>query len=334
MYIYIIIAYTAEGEGTIMSSAEKRPDNTKPKQAIAVAATSPSSTQQSPVLLPNCKVYPTKNHLGYGTYGEVLEVEYKGKKYAAKKYRHAEQTKLFRAFGREHEILAAIRHPNIVPYFGICQLDGDGSSVIVMEKLEMNLATYLENHDNLNMPLVRKFQVLSHISQGLHHLHCQRPAIIHRDLTATNVLLDSRGVAKIGDFGNSRMVDLTATPEIMTSNPGTLDYMPPEALECGVYNQKLDVFSFGHLAIYTIIQHRPHPLLRPTYKKYGKLIPRTEVERRQEYIDEVATRLENKRHPFLPVLVRCLQDEPDHRPSGPDILGVLGTYATIHNSIK
>ena len=324
-----------EGEGTIMSSAEKRRDNTKPKQAIAVAATSPSSTQQSSVLLPNCKVYPTKNHLGYGAYGEVLEVdpEYKGKKYAAKKYRHAEQAKLFRVFGREHEILAAIRHPNIVPYFGICQLDGDGSSVIVMEKLEMNLATYLEDHDNLNMPLVRKFQVLSHIAQGLHHLHCQRPAIIHRDLTATNVLLDSRGVAKIGDFGNSRMVDLTATPEILTSSPGTLDYMPPEALEGGVYNQKLDVFSFGHLAIYTIIQHRPHPILG---EKYGKPIPRaqTEVERRQEYIDEVTTRLGNKEHPFLPVIVCCLHDEPDHRPSGPDILRVLGTYATIHNSIQ
>ena len=69
------------------------------------------------------------------------------------------------------------------------------------------------------------------------------------------------------------MVDLTATPEIMTSNPGTLDYMPPEALECGVYDQKLDVFSFGHLAIYTIIQHSPHPLLGAKYTEHGKLIP-------------------------------------------------------------
>ena len=127
-----------------------------------------------------------------------------------------------------------------MPYFGICQLDVDGSSVIVMEKMDMNLATYIEDRDNVNLPLVRKFQVLSHIVQGLNHLHCQRPAIIHRDLTATNVLLDSRGVAKIGDFGNSRMVDFNVTPEIMTSNPRTLDYMPPEAMEGGVYNQKLD----------------------------------------------------------------------------------------------
>ena len=255
-------------------------------------------------------------------------MEYKGKKYAAKKYRHA---KLFRVFGRELEILAVIKHPNIVPYFGIGQLNGDGSSVIVMEKLDMNLATYVEDHDNVNLLMVRKFQVLSHIAQGLNYLHSQRLAIIHRDLTATNVLLDSKGVAKIGGFGNARMVDFNVTSEIMTSNPGTLDYMPPEALEGGVYNQKLDVFSFGHLAMYTIIQHRPYPLRRPTYKKYGKLIPRTEVERRQVYIEEVTTKLGNKEHPFLPVIVGCLQDEPDHRPSCPDILGVLGAHATIYD---
>ena len=258
-------------------------------------------------------------------------MEYKGKKYAAKKYRHAEQAKLFSVFVRQLEILAVIKHPNIVPYIGIGQLDGDGSSVIVMEKLDMNLATYVEDRDNFNLPLVRKFQVLSHIAQGLHHLHSQRPAIIHRDLTATNVLLDSRGVAKLGDFGNSRMVDFNVTPEIMTSNPGTLDYMPPEALEGGVYNQKLDIFSFGHLAIYTIIQHRPHPLQRPTYKKYGKLIPRTEVERRQVYIEEVTAKLGIKEQPFLPVIVGCLHAEPDHRPSCPDILGVLGAHATIYD---
>ena len=362
VYVCMSIAYTAESEVVMTPSMEKCPENTKPslsQKAVAIAAalsnntndlplgkntfaqisysisdvlslcfaaTSASPAQQQPRLLPNCRVYPTGKPLGFGSYGEVLEVEYRGKKYAAKKYRHAEQTKLFRVFGREHEILAAIRHPNIVPYFGICQLDGDGSSVIVMEKLEMNLATYIKDRDNVNLPMVQKFQVLSHIAQGLNHLHCQRPAIIHRDLTATNVLLDSRGVAKIGDFGNSRMVDFNVTPEIMTSNPGTLDYMPPEALEGGVYNQKLDVFSFGHLAIYTIIQHRPHPILGPKYREHGKLVPRTEVERRHVYIEEVTTKLGNKEHPFIPIIVSCLQDEPDHRPSCPDILDVLATF--------
>ena len=255
--------------------------------------------------------------LGQGAYGDVLEVEYKGKCYAAKKYRLTGANGNLGAFSREHEILARIRHPNIVPYYGICKLASDKSTVIVMEKMDKNLTTYLR----VEVTLDEKHRILHDIAKGLHHLHSQKPAIIHRDLTAGNVLLASNGVAKISDFGNSRMVDLYATPELLTSSPGTLDYMPPEAMEGGEYDDRLDIFSYGHLAIHIIIRARPHPLLRATYTVAKKLIPRTEVERRQRYLDQVKSNLENKdEHPLYGLIVRCLQDEPDLRPSCRDIL--------------
>ncbi|CAI8019243.1 Receptor-type tyrosine-protein phosphatase alpha [Geodia barretti] len=90
----------------------------------------------------------------------------------------------------------------------------------------------------------------SSYNPGLQHLHQQKPAIIHRDLTANNVLLKN-GVAKIGDFGNSRIVDLK-TSEPLTTRPGTIDYMPPEAMEGGLYNEKLDIFSYSHLVIHEV----------------------------------------------------------------------------------
>ena len=271
--------------------------------------------------LPNCKVNPTGVVLGYGAFADVLEVEYKGKKYAAKKYRHANIENLIGVFSREHEILSQIRHPNIVPYYGICKLATDDTTVIVMERMVTILSAFLEDKKNVNLTSQQKFQLLLHIAQGLHHLHTQKPAIIHRDLTATNVLVDRRGVAKIGDFGNSRMIDMDATPELLTSNPGTLNYMPPEALGGDIYNERLDIFSFGHLSIFVLIQHRPHPIKTPTYIEHGKLKARTEVERRVLYLDEVKSKLAGgEQHELYSIITGCLQDEPHKRPSCADIL--------------
>ena len=186
-----------------------------------------------------------------------------------------------------------------------------------MERMDKNLTTYLRDPVTLS----QKYTLLYDVAKGLNHLHSQKPAIIHRDLTAGNVLLTSDGVAKISDFGNSRMVDLSATPELLTSSPGTLDYMPPEAMEGGKYDERLDMFSYGHLAIHVMIQRRPHPLLRPTYFEGGKLIPRTEVERRQRYLSKVETILVGGvQDPFYLIIVKCLQDEPQFRPSCKKVL--------------
>ena len=275
-------------------------------------------------LLPTCKVEPNGVVLGTGAYGDVLEVEYKGKVYAAKKYRiprgPSTGVSLLGAFGREHEILARIRHRNIVPYYGICKLTTDSSTVIVMQKMDINLGIHLEK--NPNIPIGEKLVLLYDIANGLNYLHLQKPAVIHRDLTASNVLLNlTTAVAKISDFGNSRLVDLRATPELMTSSPGTVDYMSPEAMEGGDYNEKMDIFSLGHLVVYIMIQHRPHPLLRHTYKKGGMLISRTEVQRRQVYLNEMKMKLDGgDTHPLYSIIISCLQDECDPRPSCQDIL--------------
>ena len=301
-----------------------------PTNCIMHAVTSEGlDEEEEDFRLPTCTVHPTGVVLGHGSYGDVVEVEYSGKKYAAKKYRHVAVKNQIGVFGREHEILARSRHHNIVPYYGVCTLSPDNTTVIVMERMEMNLSVYLEDKNNVIMTLQCKLQILHDVARGLHYLHTQKPAIIHRDLTATNVLLNSKGVAKIGDFGNSCMVDLT-TPELLTSNPGTLDYMPQEALEGGAYNTTLDVFSFGHLSIYVVLQHRPYPLLRHIYREHGKLIPRTEMDRRAAYLDETKSKLGGDQHPLYSTIIRCLQDEPNMRPSCGDILQSGLFFACTH----
>ena len=124
-----------------------------------------------------------------------------------------------------------------------------------MEKLDGSLDDLLETVPNI--PLVLKQSILEDVSRGLLYLHMHDPQIIHRDLTAKNVLLTSSLVAKITDFGNSRIINLPPgqLAKTMSRLPGTQAYMPPEALSgSSRYGPSLDVFSFGHLALFTITQ--------------------------------------------------------------------------------
>ena len=152
--------------------------------------------------------------------------------------------------------MASLRHPNITQFLGICFLPGNTLPLLVMEKLEMSLDDLLEGTPQL--PLTLQLSLLKSVSNGLDYLHSREPSIVHRDLTAKNVLLSSSLVAKISDMGNSRIVQMSPGQLATLSRlPGTQVYMPPEAVsEDHRYGPSLDIFSFGHLTLYTLIQVR------------------------------------------------------------------------------
>ena len=115
----------------------------------------------------------------------------------------------------------------------------------------------------------------SFLHNGLSFLHSHSPAIIHRDLSARNVLLNTGMVAKIADLGVARIVPgLRAAT--MTKAPGASIYMPPEALEDeSRYDVTIDVFSIGVLAIFILSQTFPKPL-SATYMDDRGVVGRTE----------------------------------------------------------
>ena len=160
-----------------------------------------------------------------------------------------------RKYEQECQLMSSLRHPNITQFLGLCFLPGTRLPLLVMERLETSLDDLLEHMPGL--PLSLKCSVLEDVASGLVYLHERQPPVIHRDLTTNNVLLTSSLVAKISDLGNSRIADMRPGQLARTLSrlPGTLVYMPPEALnEIHRYGPSLDIFSFGHLILYTLTQ--------------------------------------------------------------------------------
>ena len=158
---------------------------------------------------------------------------------------------------KECQLMSSLRHPNITQFLGLCFLPGTQLPLLVMERLETSLDDLVEHIPNL--PLSLKRSVLEDVASGLLYLHDRPSPVIHRDLTSKNVLLTSSLVAKITDMGNSRIVDLRGGQMARTLSklPGTFVYMPPEARDdAHRYGPSLDIFSFGHLALYTLTQVR------------------------------------------------------------------------------
>ena len=152
---------------------------------------------------------------------------------------------------QECQLMSDLRHPNITQFLGLCFLPDCPLPVLVMERLDGSLDDLLETVPNI--PLTLKCSMLKDVSRGLLYLHNHSPQIIHRDLTAKNVLLTPSLVAKITDFGNSRIVNIQPgqLAQTLSRNPGTLVYMPPEALTAAAqYGPRLDIFSLGHLGIF------------------------------------------------------------------------------------
>ena len=282
------------------------------------------------------KAEPTGRQLGVGAYGSVEQVSIEGEMYAAKKLTMKicmNPNEFYRKFFSEFRILSSLYHPNIVQYQCVCPLPNSESPALVMEQMQTNLHDYLLNPSYANLSLNAKVSILQDVARGLAYLHNHRPAVIHRDLTARNVLLNSDRVAKISDFGNSRIIDVDPACsthfQSTTHVPGTTIYMPPEACsDHAKFNEKLDIFSFGHLALFTATQVFPCELLPVTfYDDDGKLCARTEVERRQKYIDQLEQQLGGN-HDLIKLIKQCLHNNFRMRPTADEIISVLEQVLT------
>ena len=267
--------------------------------------------------------------LGHGSYASVFEVHYRGLKCAAKKihkffYEQGVGDQLKR-FEEECRLLASLRHPNIVQFIGVFSRPDTVAPVLVMEFLPFTLKQCLHKHGIL--PEEISYGIFHDVALGLHYLHQHSPPIIHRDLSANNVLLSRDMVAKISDLGMAKLLNLSPVQKsTLTSTPGTPAYMPPEAMcpqPC--YDTSIDVFSYGVLLLHTLSSQWPFPIEANRVGKQNVLQPVSEAGRRQQYIDVI-----RNDHPLLPLLHQCLSNSTQQRPTSSDILDQVAKLANKH----
>ena len=282
------------------------------------SSVSESSDSFQPQLLePNAQVSlpsGSSKSLGMGLYGEVLEVVYKGHHYAAKEYRKdficGDELKKI----SEKLLNLKLKHENIVIYCGVADIRGTDRSVLVMEKVDQNLETVLEDRTR-ELQSATKISILSNIADGLDYLHSF--GIIHCNLIPTNILLTRELKAKISDYGNALVRPIATTVTEGRQDTAVLnDYLPQEALDGGPCNEpSLDTFSFGHLSLYVILQQKPHPLKGYFFKQNGKRVARSEVERREDYLNQMKKNISGGLlEPLLEWIKQCLDDDPSLRP--------------------
>ena len=196
-------------------------------------------------------VCDTGREVGHGSYAVVKELKFRGLKCVGKKIHDIlfnsampqEQAALLERFAGECERLGGLHHPCIVQFLGVCFEQGSPLPVLVMEYLHTTLSACVERYGVL--PSEISYGILRDVALGLCYVHELSPPIIHRDLSANNVLLTSNMNAKLSDLGVAKILNLTParmTQMTQTKAPGTPCYMPPEALIAKPkYTSKMDI---------------------------------------------------------------------------------------------
>ncbi|KAF5450361.1 hypothetical protein F2P56_030721 [Juglans regia] len=199
--------------------------------------------------------HPT-HKLGQGGFGPVYKGKLNdGREIAVKKLSHSSNQGM-KEFMNEAKLLARVQHRNVVNLLGYC-VHGEEKLLVYEYVSNESLDKFIfKSNRREELDWKRRFDIIAGIARGLLYLHeDSHNCIIHRDIKASNVLLDDKWVPKIADFGMARLFPEDET-HVNTRVAGTNGYMAPEYVMHGNLSVKADVFSFGVLVLELISGQR------------------------------------------------------------------------------
>ncbi|KAL6626666.1 hypothetical protein ACP70R_030392 [Stipagrostis hirtigluma subsp. patula] len=190
------------------------------------------------------------NLLGRGGFGPVYKgVLESGEQIAVKKLSLASRQGV-REFLNEVRLLLKVQHRNLVSLLGCCA--SSGHKMLVYPYFPNGSLDHIlfDRKKSVQLDWPKRYQIITGLARGLLYLHEESPVkIIHRDIKASNVLLDEQLNPKISDFGMARLFLEDATHVNTFRISGTYGYMAPEYAMNGYLSAKTDVFSFGILVL-------------------------------------------------------------------------------------
>ncbi|PON90076.1 Mitogen-activated protein kinase kinase kinase [Trema orientale] len=208
------------------------------------------------------------NKLGEGGFGSVYWGQlWDGSQIAVKRLK-VWSNKADMEFAVEVEILARVRHKNLLSLRGYCA-EGQERLIVYDYMPNLSLLSHLHGQHSAECQLSwsRRINIAIGSAEGIAYLHHHStPHIIHRDVKASNVLLDSNFVAQVADFGFAKLIPDGAT-HVTTRVKGTLGYLAPEYAMLGKASESCDVYSFGILLLELASGKKPIEKLSATQKR-------------------------------------------------------------------
>ncbi|KAB1215252.1 hypothetical protein CJ030_MR4G004191 [Morella rubra] len=277
--------------------------------------------------------FSVDNKLGEGGFGPVYKGTLPDGQQIAVKRLSRSSTQGLIEFKNEVLLIAKLQHRNLVRLLGCC-IQG-GEKMLVYEYM-VNKSLDFFIFDQTRRKLLdwsKRFQIIRGIARGLLYLHQDsRLRIIHRDLKASNVLLDSDMNPKISDFGMAKTFGGDQTEGNTNRVVGTYGYMAPEYAFDGLFSIKSDVFSFGILLLEIVSGKRNRGLSnRDRQNLVGDAWRLWKNNRPLEVMD---TLVEDS-HSFSEVLrcihvsFLCVQQRPEDRPSMSSVVLMLGSESSL-----
>ncbi|GJM84659.1 hypothetical protein PR202_ga00350 [Eleusine coracana subsp. coracana] len=199
--------------------------------------------------------------LGVGGFGRVYRgvLPSSGTEVAVKRVSH-ESRQGMKEFVAEVVSIGRLRHRNLVQLLGYCRRKGE--LLLVYDYMPNgSLDKHLHSHGGYDVRLeldwARRFHVIRGVAAGLLYMHEDwDQVVVHRDIKASNVLLDAEMNGRVGDFGLARLYDHGADPQT-THVVGTMGYLAPELVRTGKATTRSDVFAFGAFLLEVACGRRP-----------------------------------------------------------------------------